>query len=283
MIKNQIQNQKDMLTIMLTTIRSMMPTSTARLSVTVLYYILIYNRSQVYSMRITRPWSTKHWCESVRKPEWPFAYSKYHGQIEETKGRVSTNEQDMRHECDVLGVRSKCHICEDIQCGENINGTCSFQIQGIQYEEMSINIPTVSDVPWAVGGKHRYDFGNASHVCLYLSGSSTGCPSAFLTDYSHCELRCWGYHSGSPSRKSKKNILHTSSWIPEQPTDIWEYPKTVWTSFNQTDFDNEGEYLPKNPKKYGEMFPVRQGYVFTLAGSLDGEEGFEDGDDSVAR
>ncbi len=147
------------------------------------------------AMQITRPWTTKHWCESVIRPEWPFAYSKYRGQIEETKGRVSTNMQDVRHECDARGVQSKCHICEDIACGPDENNlTCHFQLQGVSTNDMSANIPTVSDVPWAVNGSHRYDFGGASttHVCMYLSGTPP-CQSNFGQDYSKCELRCWGH------------------------------------------------------------------------------------------
>lgn len=238
----------------------------------------------VQAMRVTRPWSTKHWCDSVRKPEWPFAYSKYHGQVEETKGRVSTNEQDMRHECDLRGVQSKCHICEDIDCGENMSMTCNFQIQGIHSDEMSINIPTVTDVPWAVEGRHRYDFRNASHICMYQSGGTSGCSSAFLLDYAHCELRCWGYNSSIPSKKSITTISHTSSWTPKQLTDVWEYPKFLSPNGNYSElYGGTLPFSPKNPYKYGNIPFIQQGYVFTLAGSLNGEEGFRDGEESYAR
>ena len=126
-------------------------------------------------MQIARPWTTQHWCHSVINPQWPFAYSKYHDQIEETKGRVSTNKQDIRHECNTRGVQSKCHICEDIVCGpddnnKNKNQTCHFQLQGVSWEDMTRNIPTVSDSAWAVNGLHRYDFGgNLRHmfVCIF--------------------------------------------------------------------------------------------------------------------
>ena len=224
-------------------------------------------------MRITRPWSTKHWCESVRKPEWPFAYSKYKGQVEETKGRVSTNEQDMRHKCETRGVQSKCHICEDIFCGAD--DVCHFQIQGVQYDKMSSNIPTVSDIPWAVGGNHRYDFGNASHICLHLSSE---CSSAFLTNYSNCQLRCWGYESGIINQMEQDTIPHTASWTRDLLTDIWEYPK-----MHQSNKNNMDDFIPRNPKKYGRLERNPQGYVFTLAGSSHGMEGFEDGVDVQAR
>lgn len=49
----------------------------------------------------------------------------------ETKGRVNTNMQDERHQCDRRGVRSKCHICEDIICGSDLASSCSYQLQGV--------------------------------------------------------------------------------------------------------------------------------------------------------
>ena len=78
-------------------------------------YIHLFSSDVLYyanAMKIRRPWTTKHWCESVIHPEWPFAYSKYGGQVEETKGRVSSSLQDVRHGCETQGVQSKCHICE---------------------------------------------------------------------------------------------------------------------------------------------------------------------------
>ena len=89
-------------------------------------------------------------------------------------------------------VESKCHICEDFVC-EGVNKTCNYQLQGVSTSEISKNIPTVSDAPFAVNGLHRYDFGNpdTSHVCMFLSGKP--CTSSLSTDYSNCPLRCWGY------------------------------------------------------------------------------------------
>ena len=249
------------------------------------------------AMQIARPWTTKHWCQSVVRPEWPFAYSKYDGQIEETKGRVSTNEQDVRHECHTLGVQSKCHVCEDVVCSpeEGDGQICHFQLQGVSWEDMSVNVPTVSDVPWAVGGSHRFDFGGESmtHVCMYLSGSPP-CQSSFGSDYSECELRCWG-HGNAMSGKNATAAYVTSMgggldgrwpnhrtdslqgvnstpWELPTPTMAWEYPRFA-----------DGDENPMNPsvrEKYG-FNP--QGFVFTLAGSENGIEGYVDGNGSDAR
>jgi hypothetical protein len=49
------------------------------------------------------------------EPEFPFAYTKYSTQTEETKGRTNPDWQDDRHECETKGVESKCHICEDFK------------------------------------------------------------------------------------------------------------------------------------------------------------------------
>lgn len=42
-------------------------------------------------MRLSRPWTEKHWCESVVEPEWPFAYEKFPGNEFERKGRTNSN------------------------------------------------------------------------------------------------------------------------------------------------------------------------------------------------
>jgi len=97
------------------------------------------------SMRTARPWTEKHWCDSVENPEWPMAYQKYSTQSVESKGRVNSNVQDMRHKCVTYGGESKCHICEDIE-----DDTIKYQLQGVAWEEMAHNIPTVTDSPFAV-------------------------------------------------------------------------------------------------------------------------------------
>jgi len=258
------------------------------------------------ALQITRPFTTQQWCSSVIQPQWPFAYSKYNGQTEETKGRVSTNIQDARHVCNTRGVQSKCHICEDIiVCGDNPNNNddqkqvSHFQLQGVAYEDMSINIPTVSDAPWAVNGTHRYDFGGetTTHVCMYLSGTPP-CQSTFGEDYSQCELRCWGYGSTMSGvnstaeyvTKMESELDDSSTWPNHRlgsihgvnstpwelplPTMAWNYPKYLGS-----------EELPINPNSdVGEKYSFNpQGFVFTMAGSLDGEEGFIDGLSTNAR
>lgn len=97
------------------------------------------------AMRTGRPWTEKHWCESIEEPEWPLAYQKYKEQSVESKGRVNSNVQDMRHKCVTYGGESKCHICEDIE-----DNTIHYQLQGVAWEEMAHNIPTVTDSPFAV-------------------------------------------------------------------------------------------------------------------------------------
>ena len=249
------------------------------------------------AMQITRPWTTKHWCESVKRPEWPFAYSKYRGQIEETKGRVTTNMQDVRHECDVRGVQSKCHICEDIACGPDENNlTCHFQLQGVSTNDMSANIPTVSDVPWAVNGSHRYDFGGASttHVCMYLSGTPP-CQSNFGQDYSKCELRCWGHGDSLSGENStaayvtKMEREELDGYWPNHRVDSlrgvnstpWELPSPTM-AWNSPKFST-GHDVPINPNAGKQYAFNPQGFVFTMAGSQYGEEGFLDGIGSDTR
>ncbi|KAG6611367.1 Fibrillin [Phytophthora cinnamomi] len=144
---------------------------------------------------LRRTWTTQPWCESVRKPQWPFAYQKTSSQTLEWQGRVNPNDQDIRHQCSVFGVQSKCHICADFACNGSSGDSCAFQLQGIPWSVLPQNIPTVTDVPWAVGGKHRYDYGSATQLCVFLSGGS--CLSPFTTDFSQCDVRCWGTQSGA--------------------------------------------------------------------------------------
>ena len=273
------------------------------------FEVLVGTLPHAFSLQITRPWTTQHWCKSVVDPKWPFAYSKYVGHKEETKGRVSTNAQDLRHVCRSEGVESKCHICEDIQCGGQKNKTCHFQIQGVDWKDMSKNIPTVSDMPWAVGGKNRFDFGGntTTHVCLYLS-SDGACQSNFGKDFSNCPLRCWGYNStfdselyGYHSSATRASLvfetpktvdhqqirnenwpnhlflersqegLNSTPWMPSLPTATWEYPKKA---INDT---------PVNPRIKNKWTLLSQGGTFTLAGSRNGKKGFQDGNSHSAR
>jgi hypothetical protein len=75
---------------------------------------------------------------------------------------------------------------------------CHFQIQGMDYSNLPVNIPTVSDTPWAVGGSHRYDYSSAQRICVMISGQD--CIGPFEVDYSSCAVRCWGseYSSDPP-------------------------------------------------------------------------------------
>ena len=257
-------------------------------------------------MQIARGSSDRHSCETVSKPEWPFAYSKHPGQREERKGRVSMNEQDMRHECQTEGVRSKCHICEEDTVCDNCErdgegglqssspSTWRYQIQGVAWEALSSNIPTVSDVPWAVGGSHRYDFESAttSHVCMYRSGVYP-CQSSFGTDYSSCQLRCWGHGPGWsgrnnsivaattsgvdgssvwPNRRTGSGLdVNATPWTMPLSTSTWAYPEAT-----------KGESLD-NPLVRGNFTHLPQGLTFTLAGSANGEDGFVDGVGNLSR
>ena len=258
-------------------------------------------------MQIHQTWSTQHWCKSVINPKWPFAYSKYKSQIEETKGRVSSNRQDVRHVCETRGVRSKCHICEDIACGgysgndggEWQNQTCHFQLQGVEWKDMSRNIPTVTDVPFAIGGSHRYDFGGetTSHVCMYMSRTPP-CQSSYGTNYSHCFLRCWGYGTNFTGLDNSAGVTTTKGlnddhvtgiwphvkvdsvhgvnvtpWTRVEPTATWAYPKKIDSFMDNSD---DPDLRDGNSIEY-----VPQGYTFTHAGN--GMAGFRDGKGSDAR
>ncbi|KAK1945291.1 NHL repeat-containing protein 2 [Phytophthora citrophthora] len=89
---------------------------------------------------------------------------------------------------------------------------------GIPWTNLPKNIPTVSDVPWAVGGRHRYDYGAATQLCVFLSGGS--CLSPFETDYSQCDVRCWGTQSGALTYKGAHPYRNVSD---AKASDIWSY------------------------------------------------------------
>ena len=266
---------------------------------TILHVVLILNRCKSsMSMQVSRTWSTQHWCDSVVNPHWPFAYSKYKGHKQEWKGRVLSNKQDMRHKCQTRGVQSKCHVCEEIECGSLGNSSrsssiCHFQLQGVSTDGMSKNIPTITDVPWAVGGSHRYDYGgeSTSHVCLHMAGGE--CQSNHGIDYSKCPQRCWGYSSnitennnvpgdativnGEPTGvwpnvgSDSVEGVRMAPWLLRVPTQTWSYPMQVANFSIGNPRNTRGYYSP-------------QGFTFTLAGDVEnGEEGFKDGDQYTAR
>ena len=82
---------------------------------------------------------------------YPFAMEKYAGMEYEGKGRVNSNKQDFRHSCQVLGGKSKCNLCEDIDCASTKDSTCFLQLQGVDGKNMSKNIPTITDTPHCIG------------------------------------------------------------------------------------------------------------------------------------
>lgn len=238
------------------------------------------------SMLVSRAWTTQKWCKSVIDPQWPFAYSKYRGQTEERNGRVMSNLQDVRHKCQTRGVQSKCHICEDIDCGD-ANGKdnrslCHFQWQGVSTNDMSKNIPTITDVPWAVGGSYRYDYGgqNVSHICLHMSGGQ--CQSNFGLDYSRCVVRCWGHSSTSNNtikpddgglnadyfetdHNDRRLGGSSSPWFHKIQKQSWLYSK------------NPTGFILNYPRDSGHLTSA-QGFTFTVAGDKDNREpGFVDG------
>ncbi|POM61979.1 hypothetical protein PHPALM_28923, partial [Phytophthora palmivora] len=251
---------------------------------------------------LRRTWTTQPWCESVRSPHWPFAYQKASSQTLEWHGRENPNDQDIRHRCSVFGVQSKCHICEDFACNGNSGDRCAFQLQGIPWSDLPKNIPTVSDVPWAVGGRHRYDYEGATQLCVFLSGGN--CLSPFTTDFSQCDVRCWGTQSGSLTYKGAHPNRSSSD---AQASDIWSYSPefgafgrsqgqvttvagdgtagfldgpTVTAKFNHprgVAVDSKGVvYVADTANHRIRVVDPNTGLVSTLAG--DGIEGFADGD-----
>ncbi|CAM9457173.1 unnamed protein product [Chrysoparadoxa australica] len=211
-------------------------------------------------MRVPRSWTDKPWCEKMSDPEWPLAYSKYIGQGTgsiETKGRVNSNLQDLRHSCDFRGVESKCHRCRESACGAALENTCGMQLQGVASADLSINMPTVSDTPWAVGGAHRNDFdgAGATHTCLMLSGGECIEPDPAHLDYSSCRVQCWGFGlaGGYIAGADNDQFADPSLW-DYKATDVWEWAKA-----------------PHNP----------QGILSTLAGG--GGVGYADGSGAAAK
>eukprot|EP00935_MAST-01C_sp_MAST-1C-sp1_P002723 g2723.t1 len=263
-------------------------------------------------MRVYRPWTSKHWCDSVVEPQWPFAYSKYQNQLLEFKGRVNSNIQDVRHKCSIAGVQSKCHICEPIKCGryeiqtnvsitqevgwqgqihvdgDTVNGevwtkshvgltsesdfsdTCEYQLQGVEWKDLSKNIPTVSDTPWAIDGRHRNDFGSAKHICVMMSGGY--CISPYAKDYSQCTVRCWGYdQTGEIKERSHTGKLDASKLprnYPHKKHGLEEWPRA-------------GDYGATDSWERERNAHHAQGYVDTMAGT--GQAGHTNGAANVAQ
>lgn len=209
-------------------------------------------------------WSDRQWCEQVVDPLWPYAYDKFPGSplsasgmrssafYSEHKGRTASNYQNMEHICDIRGVESKCYRCEPIACGTDLSSICQYQLQGVLWDELPKNIPTITDSPFAVGPLvlHRHDFAHAERICVITSGqecvygTNPQDPIKNNYDYSHCAIRCWG--ANSPTE-------------PIPTVHGWTY--------------NPNDGLP-------------QGKIFTVAGKTNengGGSGFRDGIGSNAR
>jgi hypothetical protein len=243
--------------------------------------------SELLAVRQFRSWSVRTPCENAQQPNYPYAYSKYGGEGIESKGRVNSNLQDFRHECQAKGGLSKCHICEDIACS---GGTCHLQLQGVSTKNMSKNIPTVSDDAWAVTaattGVHRHDFGNSAvtHVCVFISRGS--CVSHGTQNFDNCTTRCFGYNFGGPpvykqvSDRSVTDFYIPPRWEDDERVDYWAYPRNC--SEYKKYFKGTKNCTYSNTIYGSTMTPSfnPQGFAFTVAGS--GRTGFQDGQGTSA-
>jgi hypothetical protein len=171
----------------------MLPIHPATRTTIVLLFLLLVQSSN--SMQIFKYWAERHKCIAVIKPVWPFALAKSATQAYEEKGRSASNFQHLGHDCNTRGGRTKCRICEDIQCGPGQAQICPLQIQGMDATNLPKNIPTISDAPWAIGGRHRYDFKRATHVCVVLGKECARPDTVERKDFEQCNLRCWGWNT----------------------------------------------------------------------------------------
>eukprot|EP01033_Poteriospumella_lacustris_P018958 gene18958-13675_t len=148
---------------------------------------------------------------------------------------------------------------------------------------MSINIPTVSDDAWAVGGRYKHDYGGntTSHYCVLLTGGK--CIDPFNTDFSGCITRCFGYGFDQsaikylPSARSNVDIYPgMTQWPGQSLADLWALPRNCseLDKYEHEKCTYSGVWN-KNPS----FNP--QGYAFTVAGN--GEAGFHDGNITTAR
>ena len=193
---------------------------------------------------------------------------------------MNSNLQDFRHECYVLGGRSKCHICEDIDC-DGEGGTCHLQLQGVASNYMSINIPTVSDTSWAVGGSFKHDYGGVSvtHYCVFITGGDCILPQT--TDFENCAVRCFGYGFHSRPQKltaSSRSVVDVypgmGRWPDDGQVDLWTYPNNC-AALQIAEGQNACS-VTENIPSYNP-----QGFTFLFAGS--GAPGFIDGPSAKAQ
>lgn len=146
-------------------------------------------------MQIRRTWTTKHWCESAIEPEWPFAYSKYKEQKEETKGRVSWAVNGS-HRYDFGGEHTT-HVCMYM--------TQKFPCQSSSGRDYS-------NCPLRCWG---YQKG--------LSGlNNTAGPTSHVNHNDPLgSLRNW-----PDSRMNSIAHVNVTTWTLPAPTAAWSYPKT---------------------------------------------------------
>ena len=136
---------------------------------------------------------------------------------------------------------------------------------------------------------------------MYMT-KSPPCQSNFGSNYSSCNLRCWGYGHGGEStavsglnntpgdativegestgiwpnaRNDYLNGVNSTPWTKPAPTQSWSYPK------------HDVDQLAENPLVVragkAKLQPTLQGFSFTLAGDVDGLPGFRDGQGLHAR
>jgi hypothetical protein len=148
---------------------------------------------------------------------------------------------------------------------------------------MSVNVPTVSDHAWAVGGDHRHDYGGpaVTHFCVLTSEAYCTLPEN--DDFSDCTTRCFGYGFSSPAVRldpSQRSVTDTYSgmgkWADDGQVDYWSYPKSCSQLESMQNsvctYSGDRSQIPSfNP----------QGYTFSMAGS--GTAGFRDGAASAAQ
>jgi hypothetical protein len=241
--------------------------------------LLLLWGAETSALRQHRSWSSRTQCEMAIFPNWPFAYEKFEGQSVEQKGRVNSNLQDFRHSCEIRGGRSKCHICEEIDCSSE-TGKCQLQLQGVSSTVISNNIPTVTDDAWAVEGAHRHDYGSDSttHFCVFLSGGD--CPLPQTSDFSDCPVRCAGHGFPRPpvvSEAANRTVIDLydgqKRWADDGSVDLWEYP------WNCTELNDRGGSCTVGANGFTPSFNP-QGFTYTHAG--EGALGFKDGERTVA-
>lgn len=140
---------------------------------------------------------------------------------------------------------------------------------------MSINIPTVSDTSWAIGGSFKHDYGGAevTHFCVFITGGDCILPQT--TSFDHCSIRCFGAGYKSIAKKNQASPRShvdvypgMGRWPDDGEIDLWEYPQNC-AALNAAEGSSActvHDHVPSyNP----------QGFTFTVAGN--GGEGFRDG------